>query len=204
MTIQIIESGTREGALKAWDKRGRGRKKNLEEAQYYEMGAIEFEKSPTQISNTEREVILAWTGSDWYPFVQESLRNEKPKLDYQDDIQTLDNLIKKQPESELSFVFYRRTGVFGSAFKRGEIYEDKGFVSTSIKDPKNYYAYWGGKKTLWKIKVPKGSKFFKVYVDTRHSPLEQEVLLPRNSRFKILDVRKYDGETEIVAEYLGS
>jgi len=64
------------------------------------------------------------------------------------------------------------------------IIEDKGFCSTSLsKKTGKKFARLGGK--CWTINLPKGTKF----CDLRSSA-EQEILLPRNSRFKVIDAEK--------------
>jgi len=87
----------------------------------------------------------------------------------------------------------------------GTVYQDKGFVSTSrdhqwAASNALYQSGSDAASVLWEIRLPKGSRAADV---SRYSNVrkEQEVLISRNSKFKIVGVTQTPKGTRIKAEY---
>lgn len=131
-----------------------------------------------------------------------------------EDIKKLDNLFKTIPEEikpDNEMIVYR--GAYLSPELKNildgksssDIYVDKGFVSTSKNKSIAKQFASTDEKVFMQIKIPKGASV----IDDTQLPSsacskmrnEEEVLLPRNSQFKILS---YNPLTKIVeAEFIG-
>ena len=99
-------------------------------------------------------------------------------------ISLLDNRMISEA-SESMTVYRGEDGRWSNSMSlNNNIIESKAFCSTSLsKKTGKQFARFGGK--FWTINLPKGTKF----CDLRSSA-EQEILLPRNSRFKVIDAEK--------------
>ena len=132
----------------------------------------------------------------------------------QEDIQALDRLFQKMPTQiipKTDMTVYRGTFLTNelSDILQGKsktnIFTDKAFVSTSKSKQVAKQFVNNEDKILLKITVPKGSKV----IDDERLPSyvasimkgEQEVLLPRNARFKVLSYDENSGIVDVL--YLG-
>jgi hypothetical protein len=108
----------------------------------------------------------------------------------QEHINNIDYAIHKH-ETKHDMHVYRSLGWHDPEMKPGDIYHDRGFVSTTLNN------HWGtGTGHLIHIKVPKGSKA--LYLNQRSLSKhfgEQEVLLPRNAKFR------YEGSEKVKDKY---
>ena len=160
-------------------------KKEKEESQ----SILVSDKGVTEISDIEKDNLSNYIdNANWInnylrrgildedsPFTQENVK----------EIDGIDSIFLKVNPTTQDSIVYR--GVVGLIFenKRGAIFRDKGFVSTSQdKDIAKEYG-----KNIIAIHIPKGSKV--IDIDSmKMSGLfgeEKEILLPRGSKFKIID-----------------
>ena len=210
MTIQIIESGTREGALKAWDKRGRGRKKKPENIYYYDFPLGTYNKARNKdwkkLSQEERDALLGYTKLQYVDINrylrnkdEERLRNQKrtlngEKVPLKDYIGYIDSAIAKGTPLEANTYLYRVISKRPEWQKVGVTFTDLGFVSTSvdIDTPAKIYP---SKKVYYRIKAPKGTKGIFASSD---NPREFEFLLPRGTKFKVTGITGESIDLDIV------
>jgi phage-related protein (TIGR01555 family) len=108
----------------------------------------------------------------------------------------MDTMIAGSKLSEPVTVF-RGININPDLMEEGKTFTDKGFVSTSADDavPDKF-----NPKVRMEIRVPKGANAFVYENDTA----ENEILLPRNSRFKIKSVEDAGGVRHVVAELAAS
>jgi DNA-binding CsgD family transcriptional regulator len=137
------------------------------------------------LPHDEKSVVQKYTGS-WYATANSALRKEArmtPKL--KEDIEALDRALDKgSAPHDLTVV--RGLGSFQYDVSPGKLWPgkvltDKGFASTSV----NVGGGFGGQKLV--IRVPKGAKGLFVR-PLSHYAGEDEFLLPRNSKFKVISV----------------
>ena len=124
---------------------------------------------------------------------------------YQDDINGLDNAIKSAPSLSEPLTLFR--GIKGNgldffeSLKAGDIYQDKGFVSTTLDtqvatDFSTNSMYQG---IVLRYKLPAGTKgFFPAGVTGLEASYESEFVLPRNSKFKVLNNQGKVWDVEVV------
>lgn len=100
-------------------------------------------------------------------------------------------------------------GKFFQDLKEGEIYEDKGYVSTSVSKTvsQDRFGSQGASPVSLVIKAKKGQKAIPMEnlgdeSTRRHYGGEFEFLLPRSSRFKVQKVEEKDGKKQIFLEML--
>lgn len=116
------------------------------------------------------------------------------------DVSNIDKVLKKTNLVE-DIVVYK-----GGSFldvKKGNVIIDKGFTSTTLdRTQGKYYSDIRGGNTLNRISIPKGSKA--LFLDSVHNTGEVEMLLPRNGRFLVRNVRTgAKGATVVSLDYLG-
>jgi hypothetical protein len=136
--------------------------------------------------------------SSEYKLINEALRD--PLISTQGiegEISDLDEVINNAPTLESPLLAYRgvndsMTGFFGN-LKVGDVFEDKGFVSTTL-DPEIAHQFTGSSmfSKILQFHLPKGTKgLFPEYFlgDEVYSWKEREFLLPRDSKFKVTQIR---------------
>ena len=155
-----------------------------------------------------------YTLNSYFESINEALRSGFTNdFSIKYDIQQLDNVFKTIPEKikpQKDMEVYRgaylsdelKNIIKGNS--KTNIYTDQGFVSTSKNiNVANRFAK-GNDKVLLHITIPKGSSVIedeKLPSYARSKMKEEEVLLPRNSQFKILS---YNPITKTVeAEFIG-
>jgi hypothetical protein len=122
----------------------------------------------------------------------------------------LDLVFDAMPPLDNSIQVNRRVvdpeAVFGPVGDRiGRVFKDKGYVSTTWHDKKDYGAAKrkGAQKGSIKIVVPAGAKGFQPNEFGAFGDAEGEVLLPRGSRFRIIsDTMGADGVRQMEMEML--
>lgn len=144
------------------------------------------------LSDHEENALYSYTDHG-YDYINRRLRARKDNSEWvHDETPHLDSAIAKHTTKHNTHVYRiidtEDPSILGNR-KKGEIYHDKGFVSTSI-DGGNTVVSPGSRDAakqfhVAKIKVPKGSKALSLphYGASEH-PKEHEVLLPRDSKFK--------------------
>lgn len=104
----------------------------------------------------------------------------------QKHIGTLDGLMARQSWAQETEVFrgFHSPGVEG--LKPGAVLHDKGFTSTS-RSRTVASEFGGGNGYIMHIRLPKGSKAIDI---SKYSmdPFEEEILLARGSKFRVVDV----------------
>lgn len=98
------------------------------------------------------------------------------------------DLVVTAPEFDKSYTFYRFVGRddYLKSTKIGEIYVEKGFMSTT-RDPFYRADLYKFGFILIKIKVPANKKGVALCLETiSHFPEEQEIIFPPNSKFKLV------------------
>jgi len=139
------------------------------------------------LSDKEKNAIKNYQG-DGFEKMNASLRNGNPPGE---KVKELDAIINKFRLSQ-DFTVYRGVGNTVSKqiednWKEGVIeFSDKAFVSTSMSKK---IAERFSKNTM-EISLPKGHPVLDIVTENfEHSP-EQEILLPRNVKFKVTSVRR--------------
>ena len=151
----------------------------------------------------EKRVLENYKSYD-FAHINSFLRHEKhtkyedpEKRYYPDDfllseILLMDEAFVKQPPLDMDIIVYRgiRSDKMFTKYDVGNIFVDRGFVSTSRSEvlAKNF-----GKAI--KIRVPKGTKvidleFVMPYKEQKDR--EQESLLPRNTKFKVISMHELE------------
>lgn len=151
----------------------------------------------------EREALSAYQGH-FYREINAYLRNPKTKGNLSPDIvvkvktivKDLDKLMKASPPLEADLLTYRGySDVNGMAtrlraMKVGDTYEEKGYVSSSLKESvanSGYFAGSGGKVVeIVNLKGDKGIFVDGFKIQTSDDFTEAEWLMPRNTTFKIV------------------
>lgn len=169
----------------------------------------------TWVLSREFRVYKDYTLNSYFEEINNSLRSGlTDNICMNDAINALDTLFQTMPKQatpKTDMEVYRGTLltkelndiITGKA--KTDIYTEKGFVSTSKSKQIAKQFALGEDKVIMHITVPKGSKviddsILPSYIASKMSN-EQEVLLPRNSQFKILS---YNPKTRIVeAEFIG-
>ncbi|MCK9596429.1 ADP-ribosyltransferase [Candidatus Pacearchaeota archaeon] len=128
------------------------------------------------------------------------------------EIISLDKSLSKIKTSTNIIVYKGMSKEYFSRFKKDDLWLDKGYVSTSIdKDKAEFFSKFFRTSTtekrasyLIKIKLPKGTNFLYLgsvkgtpYSDDGYAPLK-ELLLPRNSKFKINTIKDNEAEAELL------
>lgn len=97
--------------------------------------------------------------------------------------QEIDKSFNNAPPIPKNMIVYREmSGEPLAGLKPGDVFQDKGFVSTTIKSDLNFAP--GASKL--EIRVPKGSKGIYIQSISQYKS-EQEMLLNRGSKFKVIE-----------------
>lgn len=176
------------------------------------MTQAEFEALSKTMKLTDKERYILYESDDlyidsaWSRTINSELAKNKigktvPK-DFMDkgsyeQIITLDKVIAKNSLPEETWL-YRKVSPYwlqreGIEFKTGNIITEYGFTSTSAVEGANVMRK--GKDVLLEIRAPKGTKAF-----VSSNSAESEVILPRNSKFKVVSVSDRSGKTVVRLE----
>ena len=159
-----------------------------------------FRKSQQSFTNAEAEGLRVYTSND-YTYINNYLRGFSDDLGpvSTSTISDIDSALSKM-ELPADLTLYRGTssapfmnivdknynGTLDWNSLVGKTFEDRAFVSTSVESKT---AFGGGVR--WEINAPKGSKGGMVNTFSMF-PNENELLLPRNSKFLIKGIDKVD------------
>jgi len=135
-----------------------------------------------------RNAVDEYTGKDAYIGLNGNLRKGKKLNKKQQDIaEQLDRVIHQKLEA----ITYRGGGnsanKFLENFKEGSEFEDAGFGSTSLNPAKA--TAFAKSAVLFQIKTKQGA-YLETVTNKEWGDKEQEVLLPRKSRFRISSIKK--------------
>lgn len=110
-----------------------------------------------------------------------------------DSIKELDSSIASSAPLEKDTALFRGSSLDGADFfkelKPGDVFGDPGYTSTSVSEE---YMKTSNSTVHIRIRAPKGTRAAPIATDQDH---EQEMLLPRGSRFR---VEKYKAGTQVV------
>jgi polyhydroxyalkanoate synthesis regulator phasin len=108
-------------------------------------------------------------------------------------IKEVSELLSKSMQTvKTEFTVFRGTNIDIDKFVKGKVWTDEGFVSTAI----NPGSSWSGVK--FEIVLPKGTKG--MYIGNRSShPGENEFLIDRDTKFRILEVDKDKNKIKLIA-----
>ena len=159
-----------------------------------------FRKSQQSFTNAEAEGVRIYTSND-YTYINNYLRGFSDDLGHisTSTISDIDSALSKM-ELPADLTLYRGTdsapfmnivdknfnGTLDWNSLVGKTFEDRAFVSTSVE---RETAFKG--EVRWEINAPKGSKGGMVNTFSMF-PNENELLLPRNSKFLIKGIDKVD------------
>jgi hypothetical protein len=182
---KVYSRGELDGATQKWDKWAKG------------------------LSPTERNSMLDYQSNSWdgrktdYTQINGYLRGEtkRPTKATKQAVDGLDSSLDKSSVPEDTIVYRGlHPSVLGGKPESliGKTIQDKGYVSTSLSRDvsKNF-----SNDTIAEIRVPKGAKGG--YMDSVNKPEgqpEYELLLPRNSEFRVVSVEKSGKITNVVME----
>jgi hypothetical protein len=159
---------------------------------------------PIELTPDEAAAVAAYSGSAFRP-INEGLRWGSVPQAYQDIVAKLDSAIAKSPELPKDMITWR-----GSSFNPqapqadriaavGETLEFRSYTSTSINQKLSQGFGSGAPGTVvYEIKPPPGRSLRGLFVPNvpgNRYPNEAEVLLPRGSRFRVLE--RVDGVREV-------
>jgi hypothetical protein len=129
--------------------------------------------------------------------VNDAMRGKAPiTQEVQEHVNNLDRAIGNAPPLSADAVVYRglKTGL---DFDVGDVFSDAGFSSTSLESAlaRTFASKKGEIYTQIEIRLPKGSKGLVMRTGSASFDNEKEVLLPRNSSFRVISrtVSKLDG-----------
>lgn len=135
------------------------------------------------LSSAQKQAVKTYTGSG-YRDINRYLRG---KIRTNPNATAITQLSKAMRPVDHEFTVFRGTAIPISAFKKGALWSDEGFMSTAITPG----ASWTGLK--FKITIPKGTKG--AYVDPFSSHVgEKEFIIDKGTKFRILEV-DHDNQT---------
>lgn len=160
--------------------------------------------TPNKLDANEEHAMFSYTGSGYRSInkyhrtgeqYDEDHKHHQPLKNILDQTKDLDSAIDKHPTEHNAHVWRgiyktRNQPSHFSKMKKGDTFHDKGYVSTSF-NPQVAQTFNGEHGHIVHIKVPKGSKaLHPLSHDGYPSKMENELILPRNSRFR------YEGKTK--------
>lgn len=175
--------------------------------EFHEVSPDDSLNSGWLIEDSAQQVALkAYTGYDAYD-INEGLRGDGVNGKLAHTVTALDLAFQDAPPLASNIEvsrFIEGDGPFPSSpppMEPGAEFQDAAFVSTSkLRSQANDFG-----RTEITVRVPKGSRV----IDVNHAspvrsehPKEQEVLLPRGSRFRVVEDSMYIGKRRIVVEVI--
>jgi hypothetical protein len=168
----------------------------------------------SSVTNSEIDAIVSYTGgSGDYHKVNGYLRDipgyQQPDSRTLGFIDNMDSVISKSPPLEKPIITYRGMSLPIDEFKYAETFTDLGYVSTShnLDISLRFTREYGFEPIMLQVQIPKGARVLDPTAarlsknpDAPATALaEQEVILPRNTKFRILNTTSYtdDGGREI-------
>jgi hypothetical protein len=160
------------------------------------LSPMEFNKQrlayASSLSPKQKDAALYYSGNG-YTVLNNSLRNGSFEAEHNEDIREiaghLDAAIDNHSINKDTYVARGMSGTWTSQFlgavKEGSVFEEPGYTSTSATEPFDSNDKDGVIKM--RIRLPKGAKA--APIPTAYST-ENEYLLPRGSRFKVIGIKK--------------
>lgn len=185
-----------------------------------------FSRWASKLSTSDLEAIKNYESVDMFDAINNYLRTGKVGVysanEINNVVKILDKIQTELPENIYLFRAATNQQILPKikALKNldnaaGIVFTDKAYASTSMTDwiAREYFAFTkkGEEKVFYKIRVPKGSKVNPLQAvakkmpeyDIEENPGVLEMLLPRNSSFRIVKVNKVDDVWEMEVDFLG-
>lgn len=155
------------------------------------------------LSTKEANAIADYAGSG-YATINKQLRHGTPDWFVRDQIDLLDSALSKAELPE-DIIAWRGMQLDSDYFQVGQEFEDKGYVSTTLSkrvvqafiDPDRELPE-GREWYLARIRVPQGAKGASIEMISANS--ENELLLARNQRFRVVSKKKVGNYTHVEME----
>lgn len=166
-----------------------------------QFGNEHYSKWAGGLSEQHEAAVQAYTGTE-YMAVNDHLRGFGDDEEAARLVKHLDAAIKKAPPAPDDLVVYRGVARLDDAeldFKVGQTFTDKAYMSTSMNRDVAQGFLDGDKTALLEIKVPKGTRGAYVDMVSDHDN-EQEFLLPRATKLKIVAIKGKGSKAVIQAE----
>jgi hypothetical protein len=177
----------------------------MDTAQMEAWGKSHYSSWATSLSSKETKAVGEYTASG-YAWMNDTLRKGTTAYfappDAAQKIKALEAALRKAKLDEPIEVTrgvgdLRTAGIDPKTLKPGDIYVDKGFMSTSLKDKP---PLGGGAHLV--IRLPKGAPGAYVNASPVSShPSEREFLLPPSTKLKVLEIKKVNGVDTVFMEY---
>jgi hypothetical protein len=159
------------------------------------------------LTEEQRSGVVAYSGSMYSPingsFTSKGLRNPPPSAEAKRAIEKIDKAFaNKKARAREDHILFRGSGGkdFFNKFEVGGVFDDKGFVSTSMTTENGFYR---GGDVRFHISVPKGHPVIHMGTsDMSNHSNEREVLLPRDSKFRVLKKEMLDGKLYLHVEVM--
>ena len=160
------------------------------------------EETKNTLSNDEVKAIKNYTGVG-FKEINEYLENGTTLYDVynndigiQNDITNIENAINKNTIDDNIIVFKGTSNELWNEYKIGEEVEMPVFNSTSLNEKiahrfAKHYSFQGKEKAILEIRVPKGTKGVSIG-DFYATQNEQEILLNKNTKYRIIDKKIID------------
>lgn len=159
-----------------------------------------------QLSAPEKKSFQEYTGG-YADAINSRLRNGEPLADLSKSVERIDEAIGKFATPD-EMTVYRgagrkewATGLENGEIKAGSVIRDKAYSSTSLSEKVASQAEFG--PVVLKIKLPKGTNAAPL-MDKKVSVFgndQQELLLPRDSGFKVTKITKDEGRTIVDVDF---
>lgn len=175
--MNLLQSGTREGALKGWETRRRGFHGSSLESLY------------NKYTSEQQFTIDAWSDPDSTLYASMNRYLRDPKKFNENSERYAKELDKLFIPSPYNATVYRATER-PMELKVGDTFTDKGYVSTSLDEEfvaRTFGYGLGGRQakrfSLYRLNLKKGTKI--IPISNRG---ESEILLSRGTKFKVTGV----------------
>ncbi len=166
-------------------------------------GMEAHEAASVKVTPGQQKAIETYSG-EAYQAINGGLRSGKVDGGLSSTVKELDGMFKGASTKEDIVVYRGVSPEFAAKLKVGSEFSDPAFSSTSTNymTARSFAAGQGG--AVFEIVVPKGSKAVSLVQSSGYGDLEQEMLLNRGGKFKVLEVESAKGRpSKIVLEYQG-
>jgi len=159
------------------------------------------------LSKSEKKAFSDYT-SVYYNAINNFIRNKEilfgTKKEAKELIKQMDKAFAKVQPLDIDIIVYRREMIgnavnYNPTFKKGEIKTFESYISTSLSKD----ATKKSGNLFYEIRIPKNKKAG-IYVDSFSHIEEQEFLLNRNMKYKVISFDELkDGSKKVVLEFIG-
>lgn len=158
------------------------------------------------LSARESEAMLGYTGAMFRTLNPRLRAGKGPLAEDKTDLKHMDAAFAKASTAEDMVVYRGVTGDFFQKLTVGSEFVDGGFVSTTsdLKAARNFLRGDRSENVLMEIKVPKGSKAISLGDIGAFAKTEQEILLNRGGKFRVIEQQKATRTrpAKVVMEYV--